>query len=191
MSAKKLTARFVEAVVTDLEREDFRDAAMRGLALRVTKAGSKTWTYRYRRRSDGRLRRVTLGSFPGTSLDAARQRAKEYGASIGRGADPAADVQARKQAETFAELAAEWVERHGLPNKGIRTLRDDRSMLERHVLPSIGSMKAAEITKRDLIRLFDQVSSTLDARTAGGDAPRRMTHRPNRVLDLPRFRGAL
>jgi integrase len=112
--------------------------------------------------------------------------AKEHSAAIGRGADPAGDVQERKQAETFAEIAAEWIERHGGTNKGVRTLRDDRSMLERHILPAIGGMKAVEITKRDLIRLFDRVANKPDARTVGGDVPRRMTHRPNRVFELVR-----
>ena len=73
MASRKLTTRFVETVSTGLDREDFRDAAIRGLQLRVTKGGAKSWTFRYRRQRDGRLRRVTLGTFPAKGLDEARQ----------------------------------------------------------------------------------------------------------------------
>jgi len=200
MAARKLSARLVETVTTRLEREDFRDPAVRGLQLRVTKAGAKTWTFRYRRKSDGKLRRVTLGTFPGKSLDEARQLSKEYSVAVGRGADPAGDAQSLKQAETFAEIADDWLERHAIPNKGARTVRDDRSMLARHILPAIGAMKASEVTKRDIIRLLDDVAASPDARlgskqkaaTRRSDA-RRLTHRPNRVFELVRaiFRWAV
>lgn len=201
MASKKLTARFVETATTKLEREDFRDAAVRGLQLRVTKAGTRTWAFRYRRQSDGKLRRVTLGTFPSKSLDEARQLAKEHSASVGRGGDPAGDVQERRQAETFVEIADDWLERHAKPNKGSRTVRDDQSMLARHIIPAIGAMKASEITKRDIIRLLDAVAASPDARKGikgnaiGGQAPepRKLTHRPNRVFELIRaiFRWAV
>ena len=88
----------------------------------------------------------------------------------------------------FSELAGEWIERHAKPNKGSRTLRDDRSMLERHILPEIGAMRDVEISKRDIIRLLDLVS----AKARSGVA-RRLTHRPNRVFELVRsiFRWAV
>ena len=169
MAGPNLTARFVETVTTKKDREDFRDASVRGLQLRVTKGGQKkTWTFRYRRKSDRAQRRVTLGKFvakgEGMSLEDARVKARMLQAAIDTGVDPAGDVQARKDAETFAEIAADWIERHGKPNKSAGALRDDRSMLDRHVLPEIGAMKAVEITKRDLIRMLDKVAAKADAR---------------------------
>lgn len=188
MADRKLTARFVETVKTNRDREDFQDAGLRGLQLRVTKGGAKTWTYRYRRKSDGKLRRVTLGTFPAMGLDGARQSAREQSALVGRGADPAGAVQERKDAETFTEIATEWLERHGKVNKSARTVKDDQSMLSRHVLPTIGSMKAAEVSKRDVIRILDAVASADDARSARLPPVerRKLTHRPNRVFELIR-----
>lgn len=214
MAGQKLTARFVETVTTKSEREDFRDATVRGLQLRVTKDGKKkTWTFRYRRNSDRAQRRVTLGTFiakgEGMSLDDARVKARSLQAAVDAGGDPAADVQARKDAETFEEIATDWIERHGKPNKSPGAIRDDRSMLDRHVLPEIGAMKAAEITKRDIIRMLDVVAAKADARikpakrkamAAGANCqepaivkPRALTHRPNRVFELVRaiFRWAV
>lgn len=186
MKAKRFTARFVETVTTAAAREDYSDTLVRGLQLRVTAQGSKSWALRYTRKSDGRRRRVTLGPVVALGLEEARDLAKDHLASISRGADPAAGVSDRREAPTFEELAADWIERHGTPNKSPRALRDDRSMLDRHVLPEIGTMKAQEITKRDLIRLFDKVKATPDSRGSAAAKPRKLTHRPNRVFELVR-----
>lgn len=188
MSLRKLTARFVETVTAASDREDFNDATVRGLQLRVTRDGSKTWAIRYTRKSDGRRRRLTLGPFTSEfGLDAARNRARAELAAVANGADPAARAAERKEASTFAEVTAEWLERHGEPNKRARSLRDDRSMLDRHILPALGSLKAAEITKRDIIRLLDEVAAKPDARrTVAAPSPARLSHRPNRVFALVR-----
>jgi integrase len=198
MAVRKLTARFVETAKAENGRAEFRDADVRGLELRVSAAGGKTWALRYRRQSDGAKRTATLGEFPEFSLEHARRWALEQKAAVARGADPATDVinarVARRKAETFAEVAEEWIERHGKPNKAPRTLRDDQNMLARHVLPAIGGMKANEITKRDLIRLFDTIAATPDGRAKDSKAaPRKLTHQPNRVFEVVRsiFRWAV
>jgi integrase len=43
---------------------EIRDAAVRGLEIRVTALGTKTWRLHYTRRSDGRRRAVSLGNYP-------------------------------------------------------------------------------------------------------------------------------
>lgn len=135
-----------------------------------------------------------LGSYPALALKEARRRAKQLQAEIGDEgirADPASGVKARREAETFEELVSVWIDRHGTPNKSLRALKDDRSMLALHVLPEIGQMKAREITKRDIIWLLDKVAAKTDARQPAKKA-RKLTHRPNRVFELVRsiFRWA-
>ncbi len=193
MAVKRLTARFTESVSTELSREDFSDALVRGLQLRVTAQGAKSWAFRYTRPSDGRRRRLTLGTFPAMTLDEARKRAREESVAVERGGDPAAKVAEQKMARTFAEVADEWIKRHAKPNKSERSVRDDLSMLQRHILPAIGPLKAERITKRDVIELLDSVAAKDDARANKEGSQRRLTHRPNRVFALVRsiFRWAL
>jgi integrase len=71
-------------------------------------------------------------------------------------------------------------------------VRDDISMLDRHIQPRIGAMRVTEIAKRDVIRLLDEVAAQPDARK-GSKPDRKMTHRPNRVFELVRaiFRWAI
>lgn len=161
------------------------------------------WRMHYTRQSDGRRRAVALGTYPSIALKEARRKARRFQTEIEDDdvrADPAAVKQARRAAETFSELADDWIELHGKPNKSERAVRDDRSMLDRHILPEIGSMKAGEITKRDVIRLLDTVKVKTDARqersTPNGKKPpkaRKLTHRPNRVFEVVRaiFRWAV
>ena len=175
---------------------EYRDKDVRGLELRVSAKGTKSWRLHYTRRSDGKRRVVGLGSYPALPLKEARTKARGLQNEIEGAetrADPAAKALAIRQAETFAEVSTEWFERHGVPNKTPRTLRDDRSMLDRHILPRIGSLRAIEVTKRDVIHLLDAVVGAADARGIEAGTGRKMTHRPNRVFELVRsiFRWAV
>jgi len=67
---------------------DYRVDGVRGLALRVTPAGTKTWTLRYRTES-GDQRRLTIGTYPEISLAVARTEAEKVVGKVAGGADPA------------------------------------------------------------------------------------------------------
>ena len=177
---KKLTAKFVETVKPGSSRAEYRDAKTPGLIFRVTANGAKSWSVIYTRLSDGKKRRITIGTLQAFSLSEARAEAHSIIAKVARGGDPAGDQQAFKGALTFSELADHWVKRHGKPNKSPRALHDDQLMLKGELLPAIGQMKADQIKKRDIIRIIDAV------------AERGAKYRSNRVLALVRsiFRWA-
>lgn len=186
------------------DRLELRDTKVRGLELRVgQKQDSKRWAFIYTRRSDSRVRRVTLGRYPDLTLAEARTRAIKLRSEVEEGADPANVVRIEKAAPTFGELAEEWIERHGRPNKSAHALRDNLSMLERHINPVIGAIKAEDVTKRDIIKLLDRVAAGADARfkrqnKVGSSRPaqaedvrildpkRKLSLRPNRVYELVR-----
>ena len=97
MTARRLTARFVETVKVDATtgRAAFPDTAVEGLELRVSATGAKSWTMRYVRKSDGARRRVTLGRFPDLGLEKARRDAGKLRVAVAEGDDPAGGVAAR------------------------------------------------------------------------------------------------
>ena len=109
---------------------DLRDAHAKGLELRAT-AGRKAWRFRYTRKSDGARRQFTFGHFPEISLADARAKASAFGASVRQGGDPAAGIQERKDAPTFAELVAEWQANHAEANRSLNVRKDGESMLRR------------------------------------------------------------
>lgn len=210
MPLEALTERRVQTArpAEGQERLELRDTKVRGLELRVgQKEDSKRWAFIYTRRSDSRVRRVTLGRYPDLTLAEARTKAIKLRSDVAEGADPANTTQVAKAASTFKELAEEWVERHGRPNKSPHALRDNLSMLDRHINPVIGAIKADDVTKRDIIRLLDRVAAQADARfkrtkksprTNRSGSPhgnedvrilnpkRKLSLRPNRVYELVR-----
>jgi hypothetical protein len=66
-----------------LEIADMRQA---GLVLRVTSNGVRTFAFRFRHPHSRKTLRATVGTYPATSLEAARKRARAM-AETGRGRD--------------------------------------------------------------------------------------------------------
>jgi integrase len=93
-------------------------------------------------------------------------------------------VQERKTAPLFREVVSEWQANHAAANRTERVRKDDASVFKIYILPAIGDVKAADITRRDLSKMLNTAKSATDSRE--GHSPRRLTHRPNRVFELTR-----
>jgi integrase len=185
----KFTTRFLESIKTAKAQEDHRDTQVRGLELRVTRSGAKSWAFRYRRRSDHKKRLITLGRFPDFHLGEARAWAQDIRREVSRGGDPALGVRERKAAPTFRELATEWETNHAELNRSGQVRDDDRSILKLYVFPAIGDMKVHSISRREISAMLADVRKAIDRRKGHakkGQAPRRLTQRANAVFALVR-----
>jgi len=110
--------------LTVLNVENWKPTAVRqevlvgdGLYFIVQPSGVKSWALRYRRKSDGKAIKHTIGSYPAITLKAARSKANELRAEIERGADPHGDkIVARRRAtevdESFESVARRFVAEH-------------------------------------------------------------------------------
>ncbi len=127
-----------------------------GLALRITERGVKSWSLYYR--VGGRLRRLTLGRFPDVALAEARRRARQALEQADRGVDPAGPVERRRDCETVAEVARDYLVRHVQRNK-LRTAGRVEQMLRGSILPHWGDRPIRSITKRDALDLVDDVAA--------------------------------
>lgn len=197
MAIKKLNTRFCETVKTEpgKKHEAFRDTDVQGLEFRVSEAGVKSWIFRYRRKSDGERRVLTMGRFPEMTLAEARKLAAEHKVQITNGADPANQAQIAKKADTFAEVVAEWGTAYA-EKQTVRSVVNDKLRLKTHIIPVLGKMKAREITKADIKGLLRAVSEKPDGRVrekpdedeAGDDAgePKEMVERTRAVFALVR-----
>ena len=130
------------------------DAEVRGLGVRITPAGVKSYVLNYR--VDGRMRRATLARAADISLAAARERAGRELTAIRNGeADPLRRRQAALKAPTVNEgldrFFGGFVQRRmadGL--MAPRTVRDYRNQADRTVRPALGAMKIASVTRHDI-----------------------------------------
>src|SRR5215468_6137731 len=95
----KLTSLNVQNWKPSAARQEILDRD--GLYFIVQPSGVKSWALRYRRKSDGKAVKHTIGSYPMLSLKDARSAATALRAEIGRGADPhGANVGARPRLTT-------------------------------------------------------------------------------------------
>ena len=156
MAHAHFTARWVAAVPAPPEGQvDYFDQTPPSLGLRVAPSGRKTWFVMYR--ASGRLRRYTLGTYPAVSLADARQRATDARHSVAHGGDPAQARQDGRQAPTVAELGAQYLDLYAKVQK--KSWREDARYLATDVLPAWGQRKAADVRRRDVVVLLDQIAA--------------------------------
>lgn len=121
---KPFTDRYLASLRPASKRYDVLDPSRKGLMLRVTARGTKTFFFRYQK--DGRVDRLMIGHYPATPLRQAYEAHAEFTKRIHRGEDPRAATPdstagvagengpagAPPSGPTVGELAAEFVRRY-------------------------------------------------------------------------------
>lgn len=134
----RLTHRNIAALTAGRWLTDYWDEGLPDFGVRAHHSGLKSFIVRYD--FEGRKRRMTLGKFPTLSLADARDRARDVLGAVARGEDPQAEKNADRKAETFGELASDYLERHAKLKK--RRWREDERILNVDLLPAWKSWKA-------------------------------------------------
>lgn len=154
----KLTKRTIEGL-EPRAREYFEwDDELRRFGVRVLPGGRKSFVIQYR--IGRRSRRMGLGLFGVVTPDAARSRALQALAKVAAGVDPLEEQQAKLNAITVTELAAKFESNHIDLNCRLKasTGREYRHALKRYILPALGKLKVAEVTRADLARLHSSMA---------------------------------
>ena len=146
MSKVHLTDRTVAAA----KAGDLFDARAPGLNLRVAPSGLRTWFLVFTSPKDGKRARLKLGRYPETGLARARALATEARSKLEEGYDPREATIAA--AMTVADLCELYIRQH-CPT--IKTGNELRRRLRSDVIPAVGSVKLAELHRRDLNRVID------------------------------------
>ena len=138
---------------------DYFDTKARGLGLRLSYGGRRSWFVMY---SDagGNRQRVSLGQYGKIEdgmvpLADARKRAKAKLGEVATGKSPAAERAAERVAPTVKALAADFVE-HQKTRR--RTWKKQESILNRDVLPKIGGMKARHVRRADVRAMLRKIA---------------------------------
>ena len=145
------------------------DEEVKGFGVRITANGSVAFIFNYRTRG-GRMRRLTIGSPPTYSVEAARKIAKKHQHVVDGGGDPLADWKDERDAPTFKDLADEYIEKH-LPKKRPSSAKIDRQTIDNELMPVLGQRKVAEITYNDIDGIHRKIT-------------KRAPYRANRVVAL-------
>lgn len=132
----------------------------RGLHLRISPSGHKSWRYKYRFEKKERL--LTLGTYPEVSLAEAREKRDESKRILREGRDPrhAARrgrlVDDHNSAQSFEQVAREW---HALQLERWKKVHanDVITSLERDIFPDLGEMPLDEIDKPLLLSALRKI----------------------------------
>jgi integrase len=155
MHNMRITKRLVDGLKTSDEDYFVWDSKLIGFALRVRSSGAKSYVVKYRAGS-GRgapTRRLTLGAVGKLTPDEARILARKALGAVANGADPAGLKAADRRASTLREVAQLFLAEHVQAKRKPSTAAHYRLILEKFVLPELGSRKAAQISPSDLAKL--------------------------------------
>lgn len=158
----KLTKRFIDKL-EPLSGNVGKDLVLwdddiAGFGVRVKPSGIKSYIIQYR---DGRQScRMTLGRHGVLTPDEARKAARIELGKVAKGGNPARDKKSEREAPTMREFADDYMERHAIPNKRPQPAREDRSMLDRIVLPKLGARKVKDVSRRDVETLLLSMKET-------------------------------
>ena len=165
MPTKHLTDLFVEKVKpTKGRRVEYFDATFKGLALRVTETGHKSWVLFYR--AHGKQFRYTWKPSPLMKPAEARKAAGELLQKVQDGIDPMVERRSmrddpRPEIETFDMLLADYLALHANKKMKASTYAETKRSLERDVVDR-GKWKKlplASITKRRVMDLVDGIAA--------------------------------
>ena len=133
------------------KRHTYHDTKTTGLQLRVTSAGTKTFSV-YRRLKAGEPERVTLGKFPAMTVEQARKAAARVNAEIESGASPAATKRAFKAEPTLSEFFAEYGARHGEKK---RAWAADVQRFRDYLQKPMGAKRLSEIDRAMIAKVLN------------------------------------
>ena len=166
----KLTKRVVDAAPIRPTDYFIWCSEMPGFGVRIYPSGKRGYLAQYR--VDGRTRRVKIGLHGVLTVDQARTEAIGHLAAVAKGGNPAEDRATRRQGVTVRELCDRYwlaaekgliLGKGGGPKKP-GTLYRDKSRVDCHILPLLGTRKVADLTRADVTRFMRDVAAGKTAR---------------------------
>jgi integrase len=159
---RKLTELFVRKVKPEPTAFLIWDTMQRGLVLRVYPTGRKSWLCIYR--GNGRPRWLRLGDAYAIALGDARLIAAEMALAVARGRDPGAERKAKRNENTFADIARRYVDEHA--KKHNKSWGQADTLIRRFAIPRWGKLQAAAITRTDVKALMGTIKAPIVANQA-------------------------
>jgi integrase len=144
----KLTKRRIDAAETMEKKYFIWDDALPGFGLRVLPSGRKSYIVQYR--AGRRARRMSLGPNTVLACEQARGQAITILAAVRKGEDPSADRAAHRSALNMTELAERFDAEHISVRLKESTATEYRRNLRRFILPALGRLIVAEVTRADI-----------------------------------------
>lgn len=152
----KLTEPAIRGLKPKEARYEVGDDITAGLRVRVGTSGKKVFLHRFF--ADGKAQAVTIGQFPDVSLAKARRTVEEQRETLASGMsvkEHAAVV--KPDAITMRDVAAAF--KADPRFRANRTYADRCRRIDNHIVPALGHILVADLTRNDVRRLIDDIVS--------------------------------
>ena len=161
----KLTKSLVDSLKPQARDYMLWDNEIKGFGVRVwpaKKAGAdagkcrKVYLLKYRVGGGrgGTMRKPTIGVHGTITCAKAREIAGGWAGKVADGGDPGQDRQEQREAPTVKELCDHYIEEYAEPNKGKRSVEEDRRNIRLHIKPALGKKKVTTVTGDDIRQLY-------------------------------------
>jgi integrase len=163
MKAKEMSAL---AVASIKKRGIHFVGGVTGLALNVTKYGSRSWVMRFQIK--GKRRDMGLGSYPSVTLAQARESARAAREVLRQGVDPVEHARAARQrliveqetAVVFADAATHYIATHEHGWRNAKHAQQWRNTIETYANPVIGKVPLRDIDVAMVRRILEPIWTT-------------------------------
>lgn len=159
MPTIKLTKTVVDSATPEKADYELRDTVTPGFICKVTPTGRKVFMLQYRT-NGGDRRKPSIGLFGELTVDQARGIAQDWLADVRRGKDPSAEKLAARRALSMKDLCDKFIEDYSIPKNRPSTVKGNRGLIRRNILPEFGSMKARDVTRADVASLIARMKHT-------------------------------
>jgi len=155
-----LTHSFIDALPPAIRVQAFYwDEALKGFGIKVMASGKKIFVVQYRA-ADGTARRTVLGDYTLLTIDQARTKAIVLMHDVSLGKDPVGERQKDRSAPTMKDLCEHYMQKHALLKKKVSSAKEDQRIINRNILPVLGSKKVAEVTRADITQMHYDLRDT-------------------------------
>jgi integrase len=137
------------------------DSVVTGLGMRERATGAIAWIFVYRPKGAGRSepsRKVTIGSWPSVSLDAARAAARMKAGEVASGADPAVSLRAERTRERRVLAATLDEFERVLERRKIANAKTVMSTLRRGLAPLL-TREIASLDRKHFVERIDALDA--------------------------------
>ena len=171
----RLTLKILDKLIPKKHDLFVWDSEIKGLGVRVKPSGTKTFFVQYRNHN-GSTRRLVIGQYGVLTVERARELARDKLYEVLKGLDPSAERKAARKAYTVKDLC-DWylleaengrlLSRKRRPIKA-STLKNDRTAIQRHIIPLIGFRPLEGVSRPDVQRFYsDIVAGKTSAKRVG------------------------